>query len=66
MASVFVLFHEHDDDAKLVGVYRTKEKAAAAKARAKKQPGFREHPKGFTIDEYSLDKDHWTEGFVST
>ena len=27
------------------------------------QPGFANFPDGFHIDEYEMDKDHWTEGF---
>ncbi|MCP2080108.1 UNVERIFIED_ORG: hypothetical protein J2W74_001294 [Methylorubrum zatmanii] len=33
--------------------------------RVKGQPGFRDHPEGFETSVYPLDKDHWTEGFVS-
>jgi hypothetical protein len=28
------------------------------------QPGFREYPRGFCIDKYEVDRDHWVEGFV--
>ncbi|MFN3189951.1 MAG: hypothetical protein ACE361_05455 [Aureliella sp.] len=68
MNSVFLLHHvraddEHGDDAKLIGVYRSLSAADAAIARLSDQPGFRDHPAGFTVDEYTLDKDHWTEGF---
>ena len=38
--------------------------ANAAIARLSFQLGFRDHPDGFTVDEYELDKDHWCEGFV--
>ena len=68
MKSVFVLHHvraddEYGDDAKLIGVYRARKTADAAIARLSNQPGFRDHPAGFSVDEYPLDKDHWTEGF---
>lgn len=70
MNSVFVLHHlhsddEYGDDAKFIGVYRSRANAEAAIARLSVQPGFRDHCHGFTIDEYELDKDHWCEGFVS-
>lgn len=68
MDAVFLLFHvrsddEYGDDAKLIGVYRTKENAEAAEERLTGRPGFVDHPDGWTIDCYVLDKDHWTEGF---
>lgn len=71
MASVFVLHHVREDDkfgddAKLIGVYSTSASAEAAKDRLSTQPGFRAYPAGFQVDEYVLDMDHWTEGFVTT
>ncbi len=69
MSKGYVLHHvrpddEYGDDAKLIGVYRSPESAAAAVTRLiKDQPGFRDHPTGFQTDTYALDEDHWTEGF---
>lgn len=54
-----------DEDVKFIGVYRTRETARAAVARLSKQPGFCDWPDGFHIGCYELDKDHWTEGFVT-
>ncbi len=79
MKSVFVLQHMHsvadDEEVKLVGVYSSRENAESAVARLRDLPGFRDHPQivdygseggdGFVIDEYTLDSDHWAEGFVS-
>ena len=81
MKSVFVLQHVHvisdaREDVKLIGVYRSLEAAHAAINRLNNQPGFAEHRRlvdplndddanGFYIDEYELDKDHWSEGFVT-
>lgn len=69
MDRVFVLHHvrkddEHGDDAKMIGVYRSDAAAEAAIARLSAQPGFTEHPAGFTVAAYELDQDHWTEGFA--
>lgn len=69
MDRVFVLHHvrkddAYGDDAKMIGAYRTEAAADAAIARLSKQPGFIEHPAGFTVAAYELDKDHWTEGFA--
>ena len=70
---------EHADSSqnvKMIGVYRSRDAALAAVSRLREQPGFRELPaivdyssetsscEGFHIEEYSLDKDHWTEGYV--
>ena len=67
--SVYVLHHEHEldgcDEAKLIGVYSSRERAEAAIARLQKQPGFSDHPDGFHIDHYALDEDNWVEGFVT-
>ncbi|WP_288584711.1 hypothetical protein [uncultured Methylobacterium sp.] len=70
MDTVYLLWHvraddQHADDAKLIGVYRSQERADAAVLRLKMQPGFRDHPAGFEVSAYPLDKDHWTEGFVT-
>ena len=48
----------------LIGVYSTEEEANEAISRVKGQKGFSEYPTGFHIDEYKLNRDHWTEGFV--
>jgi hypothetical protein len=79
MKSVFIVQHLNvlssgQENAKLIGAYRSSEAAHAAIDRLKAQPGFCDHPRvidplrddeeaGFYIDEYELDKDHWTEGF---
>lgn len=70
MASVFVLQHVHSledgvEDVKFIGVYSTREKADAAVARLGRQPGFSETPEGFHVDEYRVDQDQWTEGYVT-
>jgi len=67
---VFLLWHVHEfpdgeDDAKLIGVYSSREKAEQARQRVASQPGFRELPHGFQVSTYPLDKDHWTEGYVT-
>jgi hypothetical protein len=68
--SVYVVQHvaredEADEDVKLIGVYSSRAEARAAIGRLFNQPGFCEYPEGFHIDEYPLDKDHWSEGFIS-
>jgi hypothetical protein len=53
------------EDVKFIGVYSSRALAAAAVGRLGAQPGFRDTPDGFHIDSYTVDADHWTEGFVS-
>jgi hypothetical protein len=70
MNTVYILHHvrsddDYGDDAKLIGVYRSEDAAAAAVSRLKDQPGFRDHLSGFHAEAYRLDQDHWTEGFVT-
>ncbi len=65
----FLLWHEHESQAgeegtKLIGVYSSQLLAEQAKERLTSQPGFRDAPKGFIIDRYEIDEDHWTEGYV--
>jgi hypothetical protein len=81
MRSVFVLQHLHilpngEENVKLIGVYRSVEAARSAVERLRIQPGFRDHPRivdpkedtdeqGFHIGMYPLDKDHWSDGYVT-
>lgn len=66
--SVFVVQHAYElwdrEDVKLIGVYGTRSEAGEAVDRARAQPGFCHWPDGFSVDEYALGKDHWTEGFA--
>lgn len=69
---VYMLEHTHEfddghEDLKLIGHYSTREKAEAALAKVRDQPGFRDHPEGFEIWEVEVDSDivGWPEGFVT-
>ncbi len=68
MKTAFLLFHTHqtsdgEDDSKLLGVFATYADAQSAQHRAQSKPGFSEHATGFTIDEYEIGKDYWSDGF---
>jgi hypothetical protein len=68
MNSVFVVFHAHElshgaEDVKMIGVYSSKEKGELAISKLMNQPGFRDFPDGFSVDEYEIDKEYWQEGF---
>ena len=67
MSSVFVLQHLREDetseDIKFIGVFSSKEKAELAIKDLNCQPGFRDYPKGFSVDEYAIDQVEWREGF---
>ena len=69
MKFVYLLWHlrelGNDDTAKLIGVYQSEDDARAAIARLQDQPGFRHFSDGFHIERYELNRDHWTEGFVT-
>lgn len=66
--SVFLVLHNTDpvsqEDAKLLGIFSSREKAQGRVDRARNQPGFADAPDGFIIDEYTIDKDEWQEGYV--
>jgi len=71
MKVAFPLWHvrkddEYAEDAKLIGVYSSEAEARAAIDRLAGQPGFRDYPAGFQFEPYEINRDHWTEGFVST
>ncbi len=69
MTRVFVVHHSYEldgcEETKLIGVYTTRQAANEAIGRLQGAPGFRDHPADFSVDEYALDLDHWTEGFVA-
>lgn len=65
-AHIFVLQHsveEYDSEPKLLGIYRTELDAKEAIERFRGRLGFRNHPDGFHIDEYEVNKDYWETGF---
>ena len=67
---VYVVQHVHtapndEEDVKMIGVYASQQAAAEAVARLTIQPGFCDHPDGFDISPYEMNKDHWVEGFIS-
>jgi hypothetical protein len=67
----FVVQHAHEledgeDEVKMIGVYSTRENAESAVERLRLQPGFRDTPNCFFIDDYTVDQTYWTEGYVTT
>ncbi|MGI8654123.1 MAG: DUF7336 domain-containing protein [Pyrinomonadaceae bacterium] len=67
---VYIVQHVHEfedsrEDYKFIGVYSTRQKAEEAVSRLRTKDGFRNIPEGFEIDEYELDEDHWTDGYVT-
>lgn len=71
MTVVYVLQHSREvddqgnEDVKMIGVYDSEQAARAAIKRLAAQPGFRDGPDGFSVTPYEMNKDHWTEGFIS-
>lgn len=71
MKTVFILQHSYElpdtgeEETKFIGVYSSKDKAENAIERLSKQPGFRDFPDHFYIDEYEIDRDNWSEGFIT-
>ncbi|MFB9324535.1 hypothetical protein ACFFSY_01100 [Paenibacillus aurantiacus] len=55
---------EQFDETKIIGIYSSLEKAKSVVDRYKLLPGFREYANNFFIDEYEIDADNWTEGFI--
>jgi hypothetical protein len=69
VGDVFVLQHVYSvddcEEVKMIGVYESAEEAEEAAARLRGMPGFRDRPRGFQVERYPLNVDHWTEGFLS-
>jgi PhnO protein len=70
-ATVFLLEHLHEyedggESVKTIGIYSARDAAQQAAERLRSQPGFRDAPDGFSIDPYTVDMDHWEEGYLST
>lgn len=53
------------ENEKLVGVYSSERLARQAIERLRDKPGFRDYPERWEIDDWYLDEDDWTDGFVT-
>ena len=67
---VYLLWHNRElgeggTDDKLIGVYESVEAAEAARLRKLDFEGFRDWPQGFLIDRHEVNRDSWSEGFVT-
>jgi hypothetical protein len=69
---VYLLWHTHIDDRpeggediKLIGVYSSINEANSAIERKRSCEGFMDYMDGFEISTYTLDKDSWSEGFIT-
>jgi hypothetical protein len=57
---------EGEEDVELlIGVYSSEAEAKAAIERVKNKRGFAEFQEGFQICPYQIDRDQWTEGFIT-
>ncbi|MCW3462847.1 DUF7336 domain-containing protein [Chitinophaga nivalis] len=72
MNTVYILWHiyydeslEGGEDSKLLGVYSSRESAYKRQLISATLPGFSDHPNGFLIVDYQLDKAEWPEGFAT-
>ncbi len=66
MDPLYVLLHSLPETGKVkvVGIYSSRALAEEAEDRARALPGFSEEPEGFVIEQYEVDRDHWSRGFV--
>lgn len=65
---VYILWHTRVDafgcdNDKCLGVFSSLDNAEQAKQYALTQKGFKNHPDGFCVSEYTIDKQEWLEGF---
>lgn len=55
------------DETKIIGIYSSQKKAEEVKEQFKVKKGFNRFSEDcFYIDEYELDQDNWTEGFITS
>lgn len=70
MTSVFVVHHSYMldrvEETKFIGVYSRRLQAQRAVKRLSKQPGFKRLKKYFFVDDHILNRDSWSEGFVTS
>ena len=66
MGPLYVLLHSlpETERVKVVGIYSSRSLAEEAEKRTRALPGFSEEPRGFSIEQYQVDADHWSRGFV--
>ena len=72
---VYLLQHSYEqevcegvkvDETLIIGIYSSYEAAERVKEKFKVKQGFNRFPEDcFYIDEYELNVDHWTEGFIT-
>ncbi|NUF49912.1 DUF7336 domain-containing protein [Gilliamella sp. ESL0250] len=70
MQKVYFLYHiryedTDDEDVKLIGIYSSYKQAELAIERLKNKPGFIDYPDDFQIFDSVLNRDGWSEGFVT-
>ena len=67
MDPLFLVLHSPPETGKVkvIGIYSSEALAEAAIQRIRVLPGFVERPDSFRIDQYDIDEDHWTRGFIS-
>ena len=69
MNIVYILEHSYEigdrDETKFIGAYSSQALAESAINRLKQQPGFKIKQDCFVISKIEINKDHWTEGFVT-
>ena len=70
MDSVFLPWYVRAPDSAeenefFIGACSTEEHAQAAMERLKYKPGFVDAPHLFQMCPYAINRDHWTEGFIS-
>ena len=56
---------DENEDLKIIGVYSSAVLAGQAIARAQLLDGFRDEPDCFIVGGYEVDKDAWTDGFIT-
>lgn len=74
MEKIYILWHTYElkdsygahDEAKLIGVFSTEQKAKDTIDMLKDKEGFADYPAdSFEISEALIDKPEWTEGFFT-
>ncbi|MFE5034377.1 hypothetical protein [Streptomyces sp. NPDC056683] len=59
-----LFWDDSEDSFTLLGLYSSQQRAEQRIEQARTLPGFRDHPNGFHVHQYTVGQTHWAEGFL--
>ncbi|WP_340380130.1 hypothetical protein U5640_31630 [Streptomyces sp. SS7] len=59
-----LFWDDSEDSFTFLGLYSSQQRAEQRIEQARTLPGFRDHPNGFHVYEYTVGQTHWAAGFL--